>query len=112
MYAITDSGYRAVTDEMALAPDETLVAEVPASVLSRIWAQQVRVERNQKLRATDWTQGEDCQLTPELKAALALYRQKLRDLPAQPGFPDCGWPVPPPLPAGAASVSSPGVSTN
>ncbi len=112
MYAITDFGYRAVTKGQALASGETLVDEVPASVLNGIRAQQMRVERSLKLRATDWTQGEDCQLTPELKAALAVYRQKLRDLPAQSGFPDCGWPVPPNLPAGAAGVSKPDASTN
>lgn len=95
MFAITDSSYRVVTADMQLLPGETLVDEVPSSVSKAIKAHQMRVERGLKLRATDWTQGEDCQLTPELKAALALYRQKLRDLPEDCNFPYCAWPEAP-----------------
>lgn len=52
-----------------------------------------RENRNQRLRDTDWTQTPDCTVD---KQAWATYRQALRDLPTQPGFPDnIVWPVPP-----------------
>ncbi|HEL4112897.1 TPA: hypothetical protein UM343_003062 [Stenotrophomonas maltophilia] len=64
----------------------------------------VRMSRNGLLRSTDWTQGEDCQLSPAAKLACAEYRQKLRDLPAQPDFPNAPWPTPPILPEGATGL--------
>ncbi|HEL3849965.1 TPA: phage tail assembly chaperone [Stenotrophomonas maltophilia] len=112
MYAITSHSFRVIDESMPLAAGETRVQQLPQQLLVTIRGDEARRQRVALLRASDWTQGEDCQLTPELKAALAAYRQKLRDLPAQPEFPDCGWPVPPTLPAGAASVSPPGVTGN
>ena len=55
-------------------------------------AAQVRAERNAKLAATDWTQGAD---TPQAtKDKYAPYRQALRDVPAQSGFPNTVvWPT-------------------
>jgi len=47
-------------------------------------AAEVRVERNAKLSATDWTQIADATGN---KAAWATYRQALRDITAQSGFP-------------------------
>jgi hypothetical protein len=44
----------------------------------------VRQERNQKLLASDWTQVDDA---PVNKAAWATYRQALRDITSQSGFP-------------------------
>jgi len=57
-------------------------------------AAEVRTERNAKLAATDWTQGAD---TPQvIKDKYAPYRQTLRDVPAQSGFPDTVvWPTQP-----------------
>jgi len=56
-------------------------------------AAQVREERNTKLAATDWTQVADA---PVDKAVWATYRQALRDLTAQSGFPwTITWPVEP-----------------
>ena len=53
-------------------------------------AAEVRVERNVKLVKTDWTQIADCTVD---KAAWATYRQALRDIPAQAGFPQTiTWP--------------------
>jgi hypothetical protein len=53
-----------------------------------------RDARNQKLVATDWTQLPD---VPEAtRNAYTAYRQALRDVPAQEGFPnDIVWPVAP-----------------
>jgi len=53
----------------------------------------VRAERNARLAASDWTQLADA---PINSVAWANYRQALRDVPAQTGFPwQITWPVPP-----------------
>ncbi|HHA2945998.1 TPA: tail fiber assembly protein [Stenotrophomonas maltophilia] len=102
MYAVTGTGYRAIREEMELLPGETAMPSIPASLLLRISADQVRLERSQRLRATDWTQAPDSPLDPAAKLAWAAYRQELRDLPERAGFPNCAWPVPPALPESAA----------
>lgn len=52
-----------------------------------------RAQRNALLAATDHTQLPD---SPVDQAAWATYRQKLRDLPAQKGFPArISWPEKP-----------------
>lgn len=96
MYAITESSYRAVSEGMALAPGEALVEAVPVTVMTRIRAEQMKADRRQRLRATDWTQMADAPLTALEKTAYQTYRQALRDLPSVPGFPDVPWPVIPP----------------
>jgi len=51
-----------------------------------------RAERDAKLLATDWTGMSDVAMTTEMTA----YRQALRDVPAQPGFPSTiEWPTKP-----------------
>tara|TARA_Y100000114_G_scaffold3866_1_gene3193 strand:- start:90 stop:383 length:294 start_codon:yes stop_codon:yes gene_type:complete len=51
-----------------------------------------RADRNEKLRATDWRAGSDLTMSDEWKA----YRQALRDVPAQAGFPNSiTWPTEP-----------------
>jgi hypothetical protein len=53
----------------------------------------VRMQRNILLTASDWTQVADA---PVDKAAWATYRQALRDITAQAGFPnDVTWPIKP-----------------
>lgn len=39
----------------------------------------IRIERNQKLKNTDWSQGAD--VPDSLKTAYTTYRQELRDMP-------------------------------
>ena len=54
----------------------------------------VRAERDRRLQETDWTQLPDVPLAT--KEAWAAYRQALRDITEQPGFPfDVVWPEPP-----------------
>ena len=54
----------------------------------------VRVLRDTLLAQCDWTQLPDVPL--ETKTAWAAYRQSLRDITNQPGFPDViEWPKPP-----------------
>jgi hypothetical protein len=53
-------------------------------------ATEARLKRNDLLMASDWTQMPDA---PVNQAAWATYRQDLRDLPQQPGFPNAVvWP--------------------
>lgn len=103
MYAITENGYRAISDGMTLAPGESLAEIVPQSVLQRIKAEQMKSDRRQRLRSTDWTQMADAPLTALEKAAYQTYRQALRDLPSVPGFPDVPWPTLPTIRDGTAS---------
>lgn len=95
MYAITESGYRAVSAEMPLAQGEVRADILPASLLTRIRSDQMKAERSQRLRSTDWTQMSDAPLTPAKKLEWAAYRQLLRDLPGVAGFPNVPWPQPP-----------------
>ena len=54
----------------------------------------VRYERNQKLSECDWTQANDSPL--KAASAWTTYRQALRDVPAQSGFPHTvTWPTKP-----------------
>ena len=56
-------------------------------------AKSVRTQRDEKLKATDWTQVSDA---PVDKTVWATYRQALRDLPSATGFPwDMTWPTEP-----------------
>jgi hypothetical protein len=54
-------------------------------------AAKVREQRNEKLKESDWTQVADA---PVDKAAWATYRQALRDVTSQAGFPwTIEWPT-------------------
>jgi hypothetical protein len=56
-------------------------------------AKAIRQQRGEKLKETDWTQVADA---PVDKAAWAAYRQALRDITGQEGFPwTIDWPVAP-----------------
>jgi hypothetical protein len=56
-------------------------------------AEEVRAERDSKLANSDWTQVLDA---PVDRTAWAAYRQALRDVPAQAGFPwEVTWPEKP-----------------
>ncbi|WP_414604345.1 tail fiber assembly protein [Stenotrophomonas sp. AR029] len=110
MYAITSNSLRAISEGMALQEGETVVVEVPVALVTSIRGEQMKAERSQRLRATDWTQAPDSPLDPLVKAAWAAYRQQLRDLPAQAGFPDCAWPTAPSTLDGVASVGQPAIA--
>ena len=56
-------------------------------------ADEVRAQRNSLLQQSDWTQVADA---PVNQAAWATYRQALRDITMQSGFPEnVIWPTPP-----------------
>lgn len=50
-------------------------------------AEKIRAKRDKLLADTDWTQCTDCQLSNTQKEAYRVYRQALRDVPEQAGFP-------------------------
>ena len=51
---------------------------------------QARAERDRLLSQTDWTSGTDVTMSSQM----TTYRQALRDVPAQSGFPTTiNWPV-------------------
>ena len=57
-------------------------------------AQSIRSTRDRKIAETDWTQGKD--IPDNISSKWAVYRQALRDVPAQSGFPwTVQWPTQP-----------------
>lgn len=78
------------------ADGETTAAEQEAAykaVKDAEQAKSVRDQRNTKLKDSDWTQVADA---PVDKTAWATYRQALRDITTQEGFPwTIDWPVNP-----------------
>lgn len=59
---------------------------------------EIRTERNRLIAESDWTQAKD--IPDSVSAVWAAYRQALRDVPQQPGFPtNVTWPIRPDQPA-------------
>jgi len=53
-----------------------------------------RATRNNRLKDSDWSQGKD--ISDSVSTPWATYRQELRDVPQQSGFPwDVTWPAQP-----------------
>ena len=56
-------------------------------------AELIRQQRNAMLSATDYMMMPDYPMSELCRENLKLYRQLLRDIPEQPGFPDdVSWP--------------------
>lgn len=72
------------------------VSDMDADAIAALDAQQAvsqRAERTRLIAESDWTQLPD---SPVDKQAWSVYRQALRDLPSQAGFPwDINWPQQP-----------------
>lgn len=82
-YFPSDDGYDSAT------PKVSGVAE-PIKDARLLTEDEVRKQRNNILADSDWTQVADA---PVDQAAWATYRQSLRDIPQQDGFPtDVVWP--------------------
>jgi len=80
----------AATGEQTIRP---YTSEEIAAVTAPPTTEEVRANRNKLLAASDWTQVADA---PVDQAAWAAYRQALRDIPQQEGFPySITWPVKP-----------------
>lgn len=78
--------------ERAVAGEFGVVASfTPLEFSDDVWGTWVRDARDAKLTASDWTQLPD--VPAELKAKWAPYRQSLRDITLQQGFPhNVVWP--------------------
>ena len=82
-----------VTEEQAYVPPVPTVEELAA---------RVRAERDGRIAETDYLVMPDYPLDTDKIEEIKVYRQALRDLPQQPGFPwdgpddpACPWPVEP-----------------
>ena len=81
---------------VVIAMTEAEIAEYKASlptsdeILARKW-EMVRMERNDKLSATDWRATTDRTLSDDWRD----YRQALRDVPAQTDVDNIVWPTEP-----------------
>lgn len=72
-----------------------ILADYPAPTDEELSAS-IRLDRNAKLAACDWTVLSDAPLTTTQKTNWKTYRQSLRDITDQPGFPSSvEWPVVP-----------------
>lgn len=90
MDGVRQDGEHWVTNWVAIDMDEAARASLDARQAAAI-----RIDRNRRLADCDWTQLSDA---PINGAAWAEYRQSLRDITAQPGFPwELVWPIPPSL---------------
>lgn len=59
-------------------------------------AADLRADRDRRLAACDWVIARATERSEPVPAAWAAYRQALRDMTAQPGFPTAiTWPLPP-----------------
>ena len=57
------------------------------------FAKEIRAKRDKLLNETDWTQMKDTALSEQKQEQYRVYRQALRDVPEQEGFPyDVVWP--------------------
>lgn len=82
-----------VVDGVVVRKDQAVIdAEVYARDYDEA-SRRVRFERSRRLMKSDWTQAPDA---PVDAAAWAAYRQALRDIPQQAGFPNnITWPEAP-----------------
>lgn len=89
-------------DELGPLPDGAVTErpEKPAPTDAELFGS-LRAERDRRLTLTDYAMMPDYPLTSEQRQAVTIYRQALRDLPAQEGAPWDGggeltpWPVAP-----------------
>lgn len=90
-YRATDSGLIPLSEaELAQLEADRVEYELHRSFIE---AQSIRSERNRLLSDCDWTQLPDAPTDAE---GWANYRQALRDITTQEGFPTAvTWPIPP-----------------
>jgi hypothetical protein len=95
---IEDSGHVVIIEaghpdfDEARAQAEPYIPPSPEDIAAE-QAAGIRAERTKRLAACDWTQLPDAQCD---QTAWAAYRQALRDITAQEGFPaEVVWPVAP-----------------
>lgn len=68
----------------------------PCPTQAEALAEEARAKRDALLAASDWTQVLDAPIDADTREAYRVYRQALRDIPEQTGFPGTiDWPVEP-----------------
>lgn len=73
-----------------------LVPEIDSVADAQILGEEVRMKRNMLLSETDYLVNADYPISEEVRNEIRLYRQTLRDLTKQEGFPsDVTWPEKP-----------------
>ena len=90
VFAYSEAHPECVTEEQPYVPPLPTLEELAASI---------RAERNKRLALTDHLVMPDYPLDTDKLEEIKVYRQALRDLPQQPGFPwdgpddpACPWP--------------------
>lgn len=79
----------------AIAKDEAYNGEVTVEEVP-MTEEEARAQRGKLLLETDWTQALDAPISAESREAFRVYRQALRDITEQEGFPETiEWPVKP-----------------
>lgn len=99
---ITDSHYEALlagqSNDKVISADadgNPILIDPPAQTAEQL-AVFARQKRDGLLAASDWTIVNDSPLSPEIQTEWKMYRQALRDITSQSGFPDViVWPVAP-----------------
>lgn len=91
---------KVIRAENAAKMEERVLPPSNEEILISFQLENIRTERNQKLRASDWTQGAD--VPDSIKTPYATYRQQLRDLPTTISLPkmpleESDWPTEPSL---------------
>lgn len=96
--------YRQINGQIEQYAEAAPVSVIPEPTIEQ-QERQVRAQRNSLLTLCDWTQLADAPLTTEQKQEWVEYRQALRDIPEQTGFPDAVvWPSAPETEAADVSV--------
>jgi hypothetical protein len=96
----TPQGQKLSPDKTSLEP-MTVQEQVDSGQMDKetgvtLLALQVRTERDALLAGSDWTQIPDAKITADKKTAWATYREALRNVPQQGGFPwSVTWPTNP-----------------
>lgn len=93
------SWVESIANERKAVIDAEIAAEVKAEADAKAYAESTegkseaaRYKRDSLLKEVDWSAGSDVVMSE----AMATYRQALRDVPQQAGFPDTiEWPVKP-----------------
>lgn len=76
--------------------EEIISSEVDEAAKQEYHSTEVRSQRDRLLTETDWTQLADSPLDANAAVIWQSYRQALRDIPQQPGFPlTIEWPEKP-----------------
>lgn len=87
--------YRQINGQIEQYAETAPVPSVPEPTEEQ-QEMQIRAQRNSLLTLCDWTQLPDAPLTTEQKQEWAEYRQALRDVSEQAGFPEnVAWPLVP-----------------